>query len=225
MSTTIIPTLPATPAFSFPFSWTMADLQEHLGGVPASRIRLTPLPGTATEEDLLELAERHDIFCELIDGVLVEKPMGSYESLLAATLIQFMAPYLKENPVGVVLGADGMLRLMPGKVRLPDAAVLKWEQFPNRRAPKDRVWSLTPDLAVEVLSDSNTKREIETKLDEYFAKGTQVVWIIDPERRVANIYSSRTVASTIDENGLLDGGSVLPGFTLRLGELLDFLPR
>jgi Uma2 family endonuclease len=118
-----------------------------------------------------------------------------------------------------------MLRLGPGKVRLPDAAVLKWEQFPNRRAPRDRVWSLIPDLAVEVLSESNTWREIETKLDEYFAKGTQVAWIIDSQRRTASLYRSRTDVVVLDENGLLDGGTVLPGFTLRLGELLDFLPR
>lgn len=209
----------------FPEDWTLADLQEHLGGVPASRIRLVPQPGTATEDDAVRLAERSGILCELIDGVLVEKPMGSYESVLAATLIQLMAPYLAKNPVGVVMGADGMLRLQPGKVRAPDAAVLKWNQFPNRRAPKDRVWSLTPDLAVEVLSDSNTKREIDQKLDEYFAKGTQVAWIIDPEKRSAVIFRSRTNAELIDDTGMLDGGTVLPGFTLRLGDLLDYLPR
>ena len=118
-----------------------------------------------------------------------------------------------------------MLRLMPNRIRIPDVSFLKWDRFPNRRLPKGRVWSLSPDLAVEVLSDSNAKREIDLKLDEYFQTGTLLAWIIDPERRTASLYRSRTDVVVIDENGLLDGGEVLPGFTLRLGELLDFLPR
>jgi Uma2 family endonuclease len=213
------------PGVAFPEHWTFADLQERLGGIPASRIRLMPLPGTATEDDLLRLAERDKTLCELIDGVLVEKTVGSFESAITLVLVQLMAPYLAQHPLGVLLGADGMLRLMPGRVRIPDVSFLKWSRFPNRRLPKDRVWSLSPDLAVEVLSDSNTNREIELKLDEYFQAGTQVAWIIDPERRTASLYRSRTDVVIIDENGLLDGGAVLPGFTLRLGELLDFLPR
>jgi len=174
---------------------------------------------------LLRLAERHKILCELIDGVLVEKSVGSYESAITLALVQLMAPYLAQHPLGVLLGADGMLRLMPSRIRIPDVSFLRWERFPSGRLPKERVWSLSPDLAVEVLSDSNTKREMELKLDEYFQSGTQLAWIIDPESRTASLYRSRTDVSQIDETGFLDGGSVLPGFALRLGELLDFLPR
>ncbi|MGH7127639.1 MAG: hypothetical protein ACREJB_04840 [Planctomycetaceae bacterium] len=64
---------------TFPAGWTNADLVEHLGGVPLSRIRMVPPPGLATEADVLRIVNEEDRLCELIDGVLVEKPMGYYE--------------------------------------------------------------------------------------------------------------------------------------------------
>jgi hypothetical protein len=70
--------LPAIPRqLTLPIHWTMEDLQQHLGGVPASRIRLFPPPGTATEEDALFIASHEDRICELVDGILVEKTMAS----------------------------------------------------------------------------------------------------------------------------------------------------
>src|SRR4051812_31126354 len=63
------------PPAAFPANWSLADLQAHLGGVPAGRIRLFPAPGTATEEDALWLEDHEDRLCELVDGVLVEKAM------------------------------------------------------------------------------------------------------------------------------------------------------
>ena len=67
----------------FPVNWSIADLQAHLGDIPAERIRMFPPPGYATEADVLEIEDREDRLCELEDGILVEKPMGWYESILA----------------------------------------------------------------------------------------------------------------------------------------------
>src|SRR2546427_497487 len=64
-----------------------AEWLQALGEVPLKRIVMTPWPGTATEQDLIVFAERDGRFCELIDGTLVEKAMGSFESLIAARLI------------------------------------------------------------------------------------------------------------------------------------------
>src|ERR1700722_16946968 len=97
-----------------------AELLEQIGRVPLERIRLKPPPGTATEKDVLRAysgLERR--LCELVDGVLVEKAMGTEEALLASILVQLLWNHVRPRRLGLVLGADGMLRLMPGLVRIP----------------------------------------------------------------------------------------------------------
>ena len=84
---------------------TLADLHERLGNVPLQRIRCHPAPGTATEADVLVYPRGEKRLYELVDGVLVEKPMGYYESLLAAMLIRFLGSFLEAHDLGLVLGA------------------------------------------------------------------------------------------------------------------------
>src|SRR5262249_4515080 len=87
----------ATAELPLPAEGTMAQIIAYLGDIPPERIRLRPGPGKATEEDLILVNERRDRLCELIDGVLVEKPMGFYESRLAVILIYFLETYLRKN--------------------------------------------------------------------------------------------------------------------------------
>src|SRR5438045_2623538 len=151
-----------------PKTRTMADLLEHLGGIPPFRVRLHPTPGTATEQDVINILAHEDRRCELIDGVAVEKPMGLHESVLALALGYFIHSYLDDHDLGLVAGEQGMLRLLPRQVRIPDISFFSWDHFPNRELPADPIPSLYPDLAVEVLSESNTEKEMQRKLREYF---------------------------------------------------------
>ena len=210
-----------TSASSFPTDWTAADMQEHLGGIPLDRILMVPPPGTATEEDVLAVHARTGRLCELVDGTLVEKVMGYRESRFAVVLGHFLETYLDARPLGSVAGADGMLRLFPGMVRIPDLSFILWERFPDRRLPRQPIPPISPDLAVEVLSEGNTEPEMQRKLREYFQSGTRLVWYIDPQRRTARIYTAPGQCVDIDENGFLAGGDLLPGFQLRLGDLFD----
>jgi Uma2 family endonuclease len=109
-------------------------------------------------------------------------------------------------------------------MRIPDVSFISWDRFPGRKLPKDRVFRVAPDLAVEFISQGNTKGEMNLKLDEYFAAGVRLVWYIDPRTRTAQVYTARDRAETIGESGLLDGRDVLPGFQLRLGELFERVP-
>lgn len=70
-----------------PANWNVADLQERLGGIPLGRICLVPPPGCASEEDVIRLHDHERRLCELQDGILVEKTMGWYESILAGLII------------------------------------------------------------------------------------------------------------------------------------------
>src|SRR5580693_5312561 len=87
---------------------TLAELIDNLGGVPLKRIRMTPPPGTATEQDVI--AQRDGPkrrLCELIDGVLVEKVMGTKESLLAGVILRLLGNFVDEHDLGAVFGEAG----------------------------------------------------------------------------------------------------------------------
>lgn len=198
---------------------TVADLLERLGSVPPERIRLVPAPGQATVDDLLRVLDGEGLICELVDGVLVEKAMGWYESRVAAALIYFLEHFLSENDLGVVAGADGVSRILPDRIRAPDVAFFRWERFPDRNLPRERVPDLAPDLAVEVLSKSNTPNEMEGKVEEYLRAGASLVWLIDAETESVRVFSRDGVGR--DGAGILDGSNLLPGFELSLGALFE----
>src|SRR5688500_10959078 len=90
---------------------TLDAIVARLGDIPLSRIWTCPPPGTATESDVLHADEQLDRLCELVDGVLVEKPMGYMESKLAALIIMELGSHLNIHDLGDVAGADGMLKL------------------------------------------------------------------------------------------------------------------
>jgi Uma2 family endonuclease len=207
----------------------MADLMEvrkRLGDVPFERILLRPVPGTATEKDALRLLERPDKrICELIDGVLVEKARGTRESLLGVQIGRILGNFVDPSDLGVVLGADGMMRLEPGLVRIPDVSFISWDNIPGGEMPDDAIASLTPDLAVEVLSKKNTPAEIDRKLRDYFLAGTKLAWVVDPKTQTAKMYTSPVDFTNVGKRGSLDGGAVLPGFRLPLADLFSRLKR
>jgi Uma2 family endonuclease len=156
--------------------------------------------------------------CELIDGVLVEKTAGAYESYLAVLIARLLAAFVDEHKLGFVLGSDGMTRLEPGQIRIPDAAFYSWSRFPDRRVPRTAYVDTAPDLAVEVISPSNTRQEMDRKLSDYFAGGTRLVWYIYPNRREVVVYHSPTEQKVLEETDELDSENVLPGFRLNLAE-------
>ena len=185
---------------------TLDDLLEHLGGIAPSRVRFRPSPGTATEGDLIEANGQRLAIYELIDGVLVEKGMGYTESMLAIALAGFLRAFIIPRNLGLVSGADGMMRLHPGLVREPDVAFASWDRIPDRRCPTEPIAGFAPDLAVEVLSRSNTKAEMARKRREYFQAGVRLVWEVDPVARTVAVYDSPERCVLLDATMTLEGG-------------------
>ncbi len=205
---------------------TVADVLKRLGGIPASRVRWHPSPGTATERDLIAIVDGPDKrLCELVDGSLVEKAVGQYESRVAVILAHFIETYLDTHDLGVCFGEAAMLRIVPGRVRLPDLTFVSWDKLPNREFPAQPIADLVPDLSVEVLSKSNTRREMKLKREEYFRGGVRLVWEIDPKKKSARVYTGPNQFQEIGLDGVLDGGDVLPGFILSLKQLFDRVGR
>ena len=201
---------------------TIRDLLRRLGDIAPDRVRLRPAPGTATVADLLKA---ENAGCELVDGTLVEKPMGFRESLLAAFLVEVIGPFIRANRLGIRSGEDGPFRLLSGLVRKPDFAFVSWDRLPGRQVPDEPVPGVVPDLAVEVLSESNTRGEMARKRDEYFEAGVRQVWEIDPRARTVRVYSAADDYHDLTAADTLSGGDILPGFSLPLHDLFAELDQ
>lgn len=214
--------MPTTTSFT---PLNVAELIAHVGGVPGDRIRLTPAPGNATEADLLHACEVEKRICELIDGTLVEKSMGAIESYLAILLGRRIGDFVELHDLGILLGGAGMLRYSPRRIYIPDISFISWAQNPMREMQKQQVPDLHPDLAVEVLSPSNTRQEMQKKRVDYFDWGTRLVWELDPAARSMQIFTAAETSTTVATSGTLDGGEVLPGFTLPLAKLFENADR
>ena len=91
-------------ALPLPQTWTLGDLQRHLGGIAVDRVRLYPPPGTGTADDTDQMQTSGPGLCELVDGILVEKAMGTLESLVAMEVAFALRTWLELHPLGVVLG-------------------------------------------------------------------------------------------------------------------------
>lgn len=204
---------------------TLADLLDRLGGIPLSRVRFVPAPGTATEEDVIVSERRQNHLCELVDGVLVEKAMGFREACLAGVILSLLRDFVVPRNLGLVAGADGTLRLFPGLVRIPDVAFVSWDRVPGGTMPVEPLPQLAPEFVVEVLSPSNTDAEMDRKRREYFAAGALIVWIIDPVTRTISVYASPQKCTVYSEQQTVEIGSFLPGLRIQLRDVFAELDR
>lgn len=198
---------------------TASALARLLGPIPLSRIRTSPLPGTATEEDVVRIREREGRLYELTHGVLVEKTTGFEESAIAACLVAHLYNFLSERKLGCVTGKGGMVKLDFGLIRTSDVAFTSWGRLRAAKGLKEPVPLLAPDLAVEVLSRGSTKKEIDLKMAEFFAAGVRLVWIVDPRKRIVRALTAPGTESLLRETDTLDGGGVLPGFSVAVREI------
>jgi Uma2 family endonuclease len=211
---------PATPSVP---PQNVAQLLRRLGNIPAFRVRLQPPPGTATEKDLVRHNEGEfkTAICELVDGTLVEKAVGWNESEIAAFIIYAVLCFVRPRRFGKVLGADGMQRMVPGLIRIPDVSFFARGRLTRSEHLATPVAPLAGDLVVEVVSKSNTKAEIARKMTEYFAAGSRLAWVVEPKPQTVRVHTAPSEFVVLGLNDWLDGGTVLPGFRLAVRDLFE----
>ena len=214
-------TAPATPTTAPARYRNGREFLDALGGIPIDRVVFDPWPGTATERDCLEHGDRVAP-CEMIDNTLVEKSVGYWEGIIAVTLIVRLSLFVREHDLGHVNGPDAQMRVPRGNIRLPDVTFTAKARVPTRRVA---VPDLCPDLIVEVLSESDTKTEIERKLAEFFAGGTRLAWVVDPDARAVAVHRGAVGPhATLTDADALDGEDVLPGYTMPVTDLFRGIP-
>lgn len=200
---------------------SLGDALDRLGEISPRRIRMKPSPGMATERDVIQIRLHERRLYELIDGFLVEKVMGYRESLVAVEISTAIRNFVKSGNLGAVSGADGMISLFPGLVRIPDVAFTSKNRFIGGKITSEAIPKIAPDLVVEVLSEGNTETEMRLKRSNYFDAGVKLVWMIDPASRTASIYSSPDHCTVIGGDQPLEGADVLPGFKLPLKDVFS----
>ncbi len=198
---------------------TLADVQAQLFNLPAGRLYVFPAPGSASLQDCEDTKDSLGVVCELYDGVLVGKSMGYLEGRLAQIISHFLETYLDTHPLGITNGPDGTIRLLGNQVRAPDVSFVEFARIPEGGLTDESIPHIIPNLAVEILSKSNRRAEMERKLNDYFAAGVQLVWYIDAKKQTATVYRSPDSYEIVGIDGILTGGHLLPGFELSLAEL------
>ncbi|MFT4038323.1 MAG: Uma2 family endonuclease [Thermomicrobiales bacterium] len=157
---------------------------------------------------------------ELIDGEpTAVNPAAGSSSFIGSRIAHYLNIYVDEHPIGYVFGADIGFVLFPDRatVRSPDAAfvsISRLQEIPDTFIP------LPPDLAVEVLSPTDRRSDARAKAAMYLDAGVPLVWLIDPRNRTATIYQQDAAPVTIGTEDSLDGGDILPGFSLPLSKFL-----
>ncbi|MBI2760995.1 MAG: Uma2 family endonuclease [Chloroflexi bacterium] len=177
-----------------------------------------PQPQFMTAEELMDLPDDGNAY-ELDGGRLIVMPPAQLlASWVSAQIFARVSEFVRIHDLGIFLGEQGGVRLgrNPDTVRAPDVSFIR----------KDRIKDFhigyfegAPDLVVEVLSPSDRPTRVARKVQQYLNAGARLVWVVDPDVRSAAIYRPGHDVIVLDEDGVLDGEDVLPGFTLALSEI------
>lgn len=169
-----------------------------------------------------------DGFYEVVDGQRVELlPMSFLSHRIASLILAALEAYGEIGDRGqAIMEALFHLPLPVNRLRRPDVAYISSERYPRSRPIPwpDNAFELAPDLAVEIVSPSDLVAEITTKLDEYFRAGVRSVWVVYPNLCLVQVYTSLTDCKGFARNDTLDGGALLPGFSLPLAKLFAQAP-
>ncbi len=188
--------------------------------MPAERAYVPKMPATLmTAEELLQ-ASIPDKRTELVRGVLVARePAGDRHGRVTMNLTIRLGTHVERAAAGQLFAAETGFTLSraPDTVRAADIAFVRRERLPE---PIPGFLELAPDLVVEVLSPGDRPGETLTKVGDWLEGGARLVWVIDPDRRLARVYRQDGTETIIREDEQVDGEDVLPGFTCRLASIL-----
>lgn len=180
-----------------------------------------PQRSSVTAEDLYDL-NLHDVRAELVRGDVVCEPPAGFEHGAWTTEVGYaLRRYVEDHPLGVVCGAETgfVLSRDPDTVRAPDAAFVTRDRA-ERFAEKEKFFEGAPDLAAEVVSPGDSRREVAEKVRDYLAAGSRLVWVIDPRRRTVTVHRPEVDPEALGPDDILEGGDLLPGFSISVHRLV-----
>ncbi len=175
-----------------------------------SMVLQTKHPTAEEFERFAGLPENAGRLFEYIEGKIVEVVSSSYSSEVGLLIGALLLMFVREKNLGRVTGADGGY-VVSGERYIPELAFISRTRQPE---PSQAAYNPNPpDLAVEVLSPTNDPADMRIKIVNYLRAGT-AVWVVDPEKKRVEIYIPGQSPRTENIDGVVDGGNILPGFTL-----------
>ncbi len=191
--------------------------------MPAERAYVPAMPALMTADELLH-AHIPDKHVELVRGVLiVREPPGLPHGRVAVELAGRLADHARAASLGRVYVESGFkLASDPDTVRGPDVAFVSRRRLPDPEPPG--FGDFAPDLVVEIRSPGDRPGEVLAKVADWLSAGTLLVWVVDPERRLAHVYRQDGSETLLSADDQLDGEDVLPGFACPLVTIFDPAP-
>ena len=165
-----------------------------------------------------------DVLYEVVDDQVVElAPMGAYEVRLATLLAARLEIFVQQHQLGrAVQEMLFDLRVMAGRKRRPDVAFVSFDRWPqHHRIPRIDAWEVVPNLAVEVVSRTDSVDYLVDKVADYFHAGVERVWVVFPSQEQVYVYDSPTSVRVLTRTDDLSGDPILPNFRLPLVELFE----
>jgi Uma2 family endonuclease len=154
---------------------------------------------------------------ELVRGrIVVREPPGTYHGKIAGRLLTRVGPFVEAHGLGEVFGQDTGFKIAsnPDTVRAPDLAFVARERL--LQIAQRGYAPLAPDLVAEILSPDDRPGEVIAKIGEWLTAGVKLVWVLDPDRGIAQVFRPDGGLSMVSADGALEGESVLPGFRCAL---------
>ena len=195
----------------------------HLSGMESSTL--------LTADDLARLDDPDGLPHELVRGVLhLVMPASPEHGSVVMRASVALGAHVYPRGLGELFGESTgfLLERAPDTVLCPDVAFVASRRLPPEglgRSFGQTFADLAPDLAVEVLSKSNRPSEVKAKVADYLRLGVRCVWVVDPRKRAVRIHTADGAERLVAEDGILDGGEVLPGFRCPVASLFVALRR
>lgn len=178
------------------------------------------LPAKITPEELLQMSEGKSF--ELVDGNLVERNVSVLSSQAEARISHVIERFLEGHPGAAVFASSLGYRCFPddpGRIRRPDVTVIRIERLAALEDLNPGFMPIIPDLAIEVVSTSDTINELDEKLEEYRLAGFPLIWVADPVARLLTIYPNPGKPRILTADDTVDAPNALPGFSCVVAEL------
>ncbi len=175
-----------------------------------------------TEAELMSLPEVGGKY-ELVEGALVVTPASIRHEMIESCLIMELRLFVKQNNLGRVGGSNLGCWMKNGNVRCPDVSFISTSRFKKLGRDMEGFLKGAPDLAVEIISPSNTIKAMKDKSVEYFESGSKLVWIVNPYDQSVVVLRTDGTEGVLNVNDSLEGEDVIPGFSLPVSELFEDL--
>ncbi len=204
------------------FSIAVSDVFDLQSGDRSEWARTVPKPITA-EEFIRMDDDPKGVRTELIRGVVCEmRASGLATSIIAAHFVRYLANAAESRRLGLVGGANGgvVLERDPDTVRIPDGIFISKYRLP----PKEKMDFFpenVPDIIVEVKSREESRRETHDKARMWRSYGAPLVWAAYPETRTIDVHRADGSITTLTDADTLDGGGILPGFSVAVSDIFD----